>query len=60
MPIVSAVGTAVAHGGTGEEGDRLKRIEAAMAAAVAKAQAEGVTDQDVIRERILAARGAAR
>ena len=54
--IVSAVGTAVSHGETGEAGDRNKRIEQAMAAAAAKAQAEGVTDPEEMRARILAAR----
>lgn len=54
--IVSAVGTAVSHGEAGGAGARSKRIEQAMAAAVAKAQAEGVTDPEEMRARILAAR----
>jgi len=56
MPEVFAVGTAVGHGDTAAEIARAKRIEQAMADAVAQAQAEGVTDPDVVRERILAAR----
>jgi hypothetical protein len=56
MPEVYAVGTAVGRGDTAGEIARAKRIEQAMADAVAQAQAEGVTDPDVIRERILAAR----
>lgn len=54
--IVAAVGTAVSHGGSPDEVSRGHRIEAAMADAVAQAQAEGLTDPDAIRERILAAR----
>lgn len=56
MPVVSAVGTAVSHGATGQDGDRLKRIQLAMSDAVTQAHIEGVTDQDIIRARILAAR----
>jgi hypothetical protein len=54
--VVSAVGTAVSHGGSPEEVSRGKRVESAMADAVAQSQAEGITDPDAIRARILAAR----
>lgn len=40
--------------------DEKKRVEDAMVAAILQAQAEGITDPNVIRERILAARDAAR
>lgn len=40
--------------------DAKKRVEDAMIAAIVQAQAEGVTDPDIIRGRILAARDALR
>jgi hypothetical protein len=55
--IVEAVGVAVGRNMPDSLHDR---IEAAMREAVEKAQAEGIADQDVIRERILAARDLAR
>lgn len=54
--IVSAVGVAVGHGDTEADISRAKTIETAMSDAIAQAQAEGITDPEVIRERILAAR----
>ena len=54
--IVEAVGAATS--GAGGK-DRAKAIELAMSAAVGQAQLEGVTDQDEIRSRMLAARDAA-
>jgi len=50
--IVEAVGIAV-HS---EDADLRKRLEDAMTDAVKKAQAEGITDNDEIRRRILEAR----
>ena len=40
--------------------DKKKRVEDALIAAITEAQAEGVTDPDVIRARMLAARDALR
>lgn len=57
--LVEAVGIAVGHDGTESGISRAKLIETAMTAAVVQAQAEGVTDPDEIRARILAARDAA-
>ena len=51
--IVSATGVAVGRG-VGE--DLAKRIETAMIRAVEMAQAEGLTADDTIRARMLAAR----
>lgn len=56
MPIVAAVGAAVAHGATGPEGARLQRIQQAMTAAAEQAHAEGLTDPELVRERLRAAR----
>lgn len=53
--VAEATGTASsASGGTVVPGD----IEKAMAEAAAQAQADGVTDPDEVRERMLAARKA--
>ena len=54
--IVEAVGVAVGYNELPGSLDRAKRIEAAMTEAVAQAQAEGLSDPDAVRERILAAR----
>ena len=51
--IVTSTGVAVGRGG-GE--DLAKRIEAAMLRAASQAQAEGLTADDTIRDRMLAAR----
>ena len=51
--IVSATGVAVGRG-VGE--DLAKRVEAAMLRAVEIAQSEGLTADDTIRDRMLAAR----
>jgi hypothetical protein len=55
MPVVEAtfVMTGPLFGGEGD-----KAVEAAMIEAVRRAQAEGLTDPDEIRVRILAARDA--
>lgn len=52
MPIVEAVGIAV-HS---VDSDRKKLIEDAMMDAVKKAQAEGITDPEIIKELIIEAR----
>ena len=57
--VVSAVAAMTGHGTTIEAAERNAVIQAAMVAAIEKAQAEGVVDPDAIRERILAARDAA-
>lgn len=59
--IVQAVAamTSVAALGDTDAAAHNKRIQDAMVAAIQQAQAEGITDQDVVRERILAARDAA-
>lgn len=49
MPIVEAAGTMA--GGTNMGADP-NRVERAMVAAIEKAQSEGITDPEVIRERI--------
>lgn len=60
--IVEATGAAVGRSLTGDElvdraiDARAKRIEAAMTAAIVAAQAEGISDPDAMRARILAAR----
>jgi hypothetical protein len=54
MPIVEAAGTMSGKAGMGGA-PKVNPIEAAMIAAVRKAQAEGITDPDVIRARSLAA-----
>ena len=59
MAIVRAVGVAVGTSGDPVDIPRQQRIERAMLAAVRKAQKQGVNDPDVIRERILKARGKA-
>lgn len=58
MPVVEAVGVAVGHDGSPAGISWAKQLEAAMTAAVEQAQAEGVTDPDEIRRRILDARDA--
>lgn len=58
MPEVFAVGVAVGNGDTPSGIARAKIIEAAITDAIAQAQAEGITDPEVIRARILAARDA--
>ena len=59
--IVQAVASMTSHAELGDTdaAARNKIIQDAMVAAIEQAQAEGITDQDVIRERILAARDAA-
>lgn len=57
MPIVQAVGIATAHGSMGDP--RSEKIAEAMRKALEAAQAEGITDPDVLRERMLKARDAA-
>lgn len=52
---VRATGTAVSR-----RGSRSQRIQAAMATAVERCLAEGVTDPEAIREAQLAARAAVR
>lgn len=59
MPIVEAVGVAVSHGLMGSDPEYAASLEKAMLGAVKKAQAEGITDQDIIRARILEARDSA-
>jgi hypothetical protein len=55
--IVEAVGIAVSTAGTGPKAlEHKKQLEDAMMFAVKKAQAEGIVDNDVIRERMLEAR----
>jgi hypothetical protein len=56
MPVVEAV--FVMAGPLGAQTPHSKRVEAAMLAAVQKAQAEGLTDPDEIRARMMAARDA--
>lgn len=56
MPIVQAVGVAVAHGRTGEAGERAKAVHDAMVAALREAQARGITDPDELRRVQLEAR----
>lgn len=56
MPIIEAVGVAVGHDGSLASIARAKQIEVAMTLAVEQAQAEGTTDPDEIRRRILEAR----
>lgn len=58
MPVVEAVGIAVAREGLSTE--RHAEIESAMLKAVQKAQAEGVTDPEEIKRRMLTARDATR
>lgn len=55
MPVVEATGIAV--GRMGGEG-RAQRIEKAMQEALEKAQADGITDADELREAMIAARDA--
>ena len=56
---LTVVAEAVGVGTSGARGkDRAKAIELAMSAAVGQAALEGVTDQDQIRARMLAARDA--
>lgn len=59
--IVQAVAALTSHGELGDtDAQRMnKLIQDAMVEAIEAAQAEGITDPDVIRERILAARDAA-
>lgn len=59
MPVVQAVGIAVGRHGE-EKSDLAVKIEKAMRAACEKAQAEGITDPDVIRNLMLDARDKAR
>lgn len=54
--IVEAVGVATAHADNVKDAERNKLMQDAMTAAVVKAQAEGITDPDEIRRRILKAR----
>ena len=57
--VVQAVGVAVVHSMRADSPGLGNGILAAMTHAVETAQAEGVTDPDVIRERILRARDTA-
>lgn len=62
--VVAAVGSAAGRSSVGVKVDplnptrgiRAKVMESVMAEAIAKAQSEGVTDQDEIRRRMLEAR----
>lgn len=58
--VVSAVAAMTSHAelGGADAQARNKAIQTAMVAAIEAAQAEGITDPEVIRERILAARDA--
>jgi hypothetical protein len=56
VPIVQAVGIAV--GNISGDRDKQTRVEKAMHAALDKARAEGITDDDILRERIRQAREA--
>lgn len=55
MAIVRAVGIAVGRATSPSDALSNQRIQDAMLAAVQTAQAEGVNDDDVVRERIAAA-----
>jgi hypothetical protein len=57
MPVVEAV--FIMAGPLGGHTPHSKRVEAAMLAAVQKAQTEGLTDPHEIRARMMAARDAA-
>lgn len=59
--IVQAVAAMTSHAeiGDGDAQARNKLIQDAMVAAIAAAQAEGITDPNIIRKRSLAARDAA-
>lgn len=53
MPVVSAVGIAVAHG---SENPRAKQMAEVMRLALVEAQTKGITDPEVLRGVMLAAR----
>ncbi len=59
--IVQAVASMTSHAelGNPDAAAHNKLIQDAMVAAIEQAQAEGITDENIIRERILAARDAA-
>lgn len=57
--VVQAVGIAIAQANRADSPGLADGLMAAMTAAVKQAQAEGITDPDVIRERILEARDTA-
>lgn len=54
--IVSAVASMTAHGQVGASEVTLKRVQDAMRDAVARAQAEGVTDTETLRQLQIEAR----
>lgn len=54
--VISAIGVAVGRGSTPAALTLAQRLETAMSDAVALAQRQGISDQDVIRQRILDAR----
>jgi hypothetical protein len=56
MAVVEAAFVMVVDIGVGD--DEKRRLEQAMVAAMERATAEGVTDPDEVRRRILEARGA--
>jgi hypothetical protein len=58
MPKVTGIATMSAHSSLGGGLSLAAQIEAAMVEAIKQAQAEGITDQDEIRARMLAARAA--
>lgn len=56
MPVVKAVGVAVGHDGSDAGQKRAAQIREAMVQAVETAQAKGIADPSVIRQKALAAR----